>query len=160
VPLKKSTNVAKIEIMLKPTPGGCAEKLLSEQPDFKDQKTILQYEVEKEGHIFTLYPKYHCETNWIEMHWGYSKSIARLNCDYSYKSLEENIDKYLDYNGKKNGNSVNRRFFNRCYRVIHFYSEGKDVYDVNEEMKKHRKTYKSKRKIALPSFTEDSAEAQ
>ncbi|KAI7858237.1 hypothetical protein BDC45DRAFT_597219, partial [Circinella umbellata] len=44
----------------------CLYHMLENQPDFRAQKTALEELVLKSGHLYTLYPKYHCETNWIE----------------------------------------------------------------------------------------------
>ena len=41
----------------------CAKHFLESRSDFKSQKTALQETVENAGHIFELYPKYHCECN-------------------------------------------------------------------------------------------------
>ena len=51
----------------------CAKHLLASQPDFHQQKTALCETVENAGHIFELYPKYHCKCNWIERYWGAAK---------------------------------------------------------------------------------------
>ncbi|OAD74371.1 hypothetical protein PHYBLDRAFT_101127, partial [Phycomyces blakesleeanus NRRL 1555(-)] len=51
----------------------CARHLLDSQPDFSGQKTAIQEVVEEAGHIFELYPKFHCECNWIECYWGAAK---------------------------------------------------------------------------------------
>ena len=74
----------------------CARHFLESRPDFVNQKSALQEVIEDSGHIFELYPKYHCECNWIELHWSYAKRQARLHCDYTFKSLESNLDVYLD----------------------------------------------------------------
>ena len=74
-----------------PVPGRksvcCARHFLESRPDFISQKSALQEVIEGSGHIFELYPKYHCECNWIELYWSYAKRQARLHCDYSFKSL-------------------------------------------------------------------------
>ena len=48
----------------------CARHLLAAQPDFRAQRTAIQETVGDAGHIFELYPKFHCECNWIERYWG------------------------------------------------------------------------------------------
>ena len=40
----------------------CPYHMLENQPDFLAQKTALEELVVKSGHLYTLYPKYHCET--------------------------------------------------------------------------------------------------
>lgn len=102
----------------------CARHFLESRPDFKNQKTALQEVVEASGHIFELYPKYHCECNWIEMYWGAAKREARLKCDYTFKSLESNIHNFLD----KAGNITKiRRYFQRFMNYIDAYSQCQDA---------------------------------
>ena len=61
----------------------CATAVLSAQEDFKSTRSRLQEIVEDAGHIFILYPKFHCELNWIEYYWGRRKYFARKHCNYS-----------------------------------------------------------------------------
>ena len=121
----------------------CLEQLISQQEDFQEQKSMLEESLVNAGHLMTLYPKYHCETNWIERHWGESKRIARLMCDYKFKSLKENIDSFLDDNQKRNGTLTIRRWYNLAFRYIEAYSQGHDAIETNEIVKKFSKVYKS-----------------
>ena len=57
----------------------CATTVLSSQDDFKSTRSRLQEIVEDTGHIFILYPKFHCELNWID-YWGHCKYFT---CNYS-----------------------------------------------------------------------------
>ncbi|OAD70983.1 hypothetical protein PHYBLDRAFT_171043 [Phycomyces blakesleeanus NRRL 1555(-)] len=41
----------------------CAHHFLASQPDFMSQKTALYEAVKDSGHIFELYPKFHCKCN-------------------------------------------------------------------------------------------------
>ena len=52
----------------------CAIALLSAQ-DFKSTRSRLQEIIEDAGHTPTLYPKFHCELNWIEYYWGRCKYL-------------------------------------------------------------------------------------
>jgi len=74
----------------------CHFHILHRQPDFKMQKPSLEESVLASGHIFDLYPKFHCETNWIERYWGAAKWKARKECDYTFDSLKQNLNSYLD----------------------------------------------------------------
>lgn len=91
----------------------CARHLLAAQPDFLAQKSALCEVIERAGHIFELYPKFHCECNWIERYWGAAKREARIRCDYTFNSLKSNLDEFLDNAG--NVSSI-RRYYNRCWR--------------------------------------------
>ena len=68
----------------------CATAVLYAQEDSKSTRSRLQEIVEDAGHIFILYPKFHCELNWIEYYWGRCKYFARKHCKYplSGKQLE------------------------------------------------------------------------
>ena len=48
------------------------------QPDFLDQKPLLQEFIERCGHLCNFYPKYHCELNFIEQYWGAAKLRFRV----------------------------------------------------------------------------------
>ena len=66
------------------------------EPDFLEQKTSIAETVEAAGHIFELYPKFHCECNFIERFWGAAKRITRQQCDYSYTQLQRRVPEILD----------------------------------------------------------------
>ena len=73
----------------------CARRLLSVQPDFLEQKSRLQEEIEKRGHLCLFFPKYHCELNCIEYRWGRAKWFTRKNCQYNWPSLIKTVPKAL-----------------------------------------------------------------
>ncbi|KAG2222419.1 hypothetical protein INT45_009431 [Circinella minor] len=105
----------------------CPYHMLENQPDFRAQKTALEELVLKSGHLYTLYPKYHCETNWIERYWSATKRIARRECDYSFESFSENLDGFLDQVSSPNATLIEiRRYYNRCWRYIYAYNDMKD----------------------------------
>ena len=51
----------------------CCRTLLFNQPDFVSQKSQLQEFIESHHHLCDLYPKYHCELNFIEQYWCVAK---------------------------------------------------------------------------------------
>ncbi|CAG8651246.1 3990_t:CDS:1 [Ambispora gerdemannii] len=55
----------------------CAWRIMSQQPDFCEQRSILDKAVTKAGHIFERYPKFHCECNFIERYWSFAKRETR-----------------------------------------------------------------------------------
>ena len=65
------------------------------QPDFLQQKTLLEEVGENLGMKIINFPKYHCELNPIEGFWGQTKKYSRINCDYSWNGLEACIPKAL-----------------------------------------------------------------
>ena len=78
---QKAKRVSNTERLL----GGdcCAVAILSAQEDFKSAPSRLQEIVEEAGHTFLLYPKFHCELNWIEYYWGCCKYSTCKNCNYT-----------------------------------------------------------------------------
>ncbi|RPB06204.1 hypothetical protein L873DRAFT_1660657, partial [Choiromyces venosus 120613-1] len=44
----------------------CAQALLSLWPDFQGLKSKLEEVINNHSHCTLLYPKFHCELNWIE----------------------------------------------------------------------------------------------
>ncbi len=44
----------------------CATRILDFQPDFKEQRSLVQEVIEAAGHMCIFLPKYHCELNFIE----------------------------------------------------------------------------------------------
>jgi hypothetical protein len=66
----------------------CAVKVLSQEPDFLEQREWLTEVVERNGQFKILfYPKMHCELNFIEMLWGWLKCHHRKNCSYNFEDL-------------------------------------------------------------------------
>ena len=119
----------------------CGLHALASQPDFLEQKTAIAMEVEKRGHIFELYPKYHCECNFIERYWGSAKRTARQQCDYSYKSLCTRVPKILDEVPLPHI----KRFSEKAWRYITSYAEGLDAAGAEraqKQFKSHRRLRK------------------
>lgn len=122
--------------------------MLWSQPDFKAQKSILAEAIENSGHLFELYPRYHCECNPIERFWGASKKIARQNCDYTFKSLKENINSFLDSVCPPGEPPLQiRRYFNKSFRYIEAYSSDNDGTEAFAIVKEFSKLQKSHRKL-------------
>ncbi|KAI9329049.1 hypothetical protein BD770DRAFT_454675 [Pilaira anomala] len=128
----------------------CGVHLLGFQQDFLEQRSILQEKIENAGHLFELYPRFHCECNWIERYWGAAKKIARQNCSYNFKSLQKNLNPFLDsVCDPKEEPLLIRRFFNKSFRYIEAYSQEKDAETAFEIVKQFSKTQKSHRKLRL-----------
>ena len=73
----------------------CATWILDLQPDFKEQRSLVQEVIEAVGHLCIFLPKFHCELNFIEFFWGAVKKWLRENCDYTFQTLQENLPKAL-----------------------------------------------------------------
>lgn len=105
------------------------------------QKTAIAMEVEKNDHIVELYPKYHCECNFIERYWGAAKRVARQQCDYSFKSLCERVPRILDEVPLRQI----RRFSRKAWRYIKSYADGLDAADAERAQKQ----FKSHRRLRM-----------
>ena len=67
----------------------CLYHVLSNEPDFKSQKSWLSETVEKHpGCQRLFFPKFHCELNFIEMVWAWAKAHHRSTCTYQYYNLK------------------------------------------------------------------------
>ena len=97
-----------------------AKHELDSHPDFMNEKIWLQEVVEKAGHELILYPKFHCELNYIEMVWAYVKRDLRSKCTFSYPDLQARLPQAL--------NEVPIAYFKRvsrhCFRYMQGYRDG------------------------------------
>ena len=53
----------------------CHKRILELQPDFCDQKSLVQEVIEITGHLCIFLPKFHCKLNFIEFFWGAVKKF-------------------------------------------------------------------------------------
>ena len=74
----------------------CARRLLSQQPDFLEQKSSVQEVIEATGHLCIFLPNFHCELNFIEFFWGTVKKYLWEHCDYTFDMLKANVPKALE----------------------------------------------------------------
>ena len=111
----------------------CMTKLLGIQPDFLEQKPLLQEIVEERGHLAVFLPKVHCELNMIEYFWGASKRHTRENCDYTFDGLRGMIPEALGHVSLK----TIRRWEQRMWRCIDCYAEGKGAEEADSIVKKY-----------------------
>jgi len=51
----------------------CNKWILERQPDFAEQKSLVQETIEAAGHLCLFLLKFHCELNFIEFFWGMVK---------------------------------------------------------------------------------------
>lgn len=74
----------------------CMEKCLLNQDDFRNEKPLLQLEIDAAGHLCLFLPKFHCELNPIEMYWEYAKQKFRQNCNGSFPRAKSLVPECLD----------------------------------------------------------------
>lgn len=116
----------------------CARRLMSNQPDFREQKGMLEEEVIKHGHLVLFLPKFHCECNWIEYFWGDAKRRTREQCDYTWDGLKRTVRRVLESTDERRI----WRWYKRSARIIEAYRDG-FIYGTEE----FKRQYKSHRRI-------------
>lgn len=70
----------------------CCRRLLYTQPDFVNVSSILEKHCRWRGFHVLFLPKFHCELNFIERCWGFSK---RLYCQSPPSSKEVDLERNL-----------------------------------------------------------------
>lgn len=98
----------------------CARRILENQPDFANEKSLLQTTIEELGHECIFYPKFHCEFNFIEFFWAAVKRYTREQCNYSFAGLESTVSNAL----RSVSLTTIRRFAQRSNRWIQAYANG------------------------------------
>ena len=117
------------------TPGGCcARGLLSIQEDFRAQKSLVEEVIEEAGHLVLLYPKFHCELNWIEYFWGAAKWYTRKHCRYGIRELREKVPEGLKYAERFIG-----KFWGRSLRLMEGYRAGIEWAERSKKYASHRR---------------------
>ena len=111
----------------------CVQKLLSQQPDFLEQKSSVQEVIEAAGHLCIFLPKFHCELNFIEFFWGAVKKYLREHCDYTFDTLKDNIPKALESVQL----STIRKWEHQMIRWMEAYRDGKSTKDAQFDVKKY-----------------------
>ena len=99
---------------------------------------MLQTLIESKGHECIFYPKFHCELNFIQFYWAAVKRYTWENCNYSFKELEERIEKGLDSVPLK----TIRQFAGRSKRWMDAYADGLSP----EQIRFMEKVYRSHRR--------------
>ena len=122
----------------------CCRRIMENQPDFKDQKSLVQEVITGEGHLCILLPKFHCELNFIEFFWGAVKRYLREHCDYTFPTLQENLPKALASVELK----TIRRWELQMIRWMDAYRSGLGARDAQSQVKKiSLKCYTSHRRV-------------
>jgi hypothetical protein len=122
----------------------CNKHILELQPDFRNQKSLIQEVIEAAGHLCLFLPKFHRELNFIEYFWGMVKKYLRDNCDYTFDTLKENMPKAL---ASVPLHTI-RRWEHRMYRWMEAYRSGLGTKDAQLQVWMFSSTkYKSHRHI-------------
>ena len=96
----------------------CARRLLASQPDFRAQVSMLEETCKKLGFDVIFLPKFHCEINYIEYLWGFSKRIVRARYPTTLDELKLLVSQSLAACDV----STIRRWERRMWKFIDLYS--------------------------------------
>ena len=122
----------------------CCRRIMENQPDFHEQKSLVQETIEAAGHLCIVLPKFHCELNFIEFFWGAVKRYLRERCDMSFDTLKANMPVAL----KSVSLDTIRRWEHRMHRWMDAYREGLDTREAQFQVKAFSSTkYKSHRRV-------------
>ena len=122
----------------------CAKQLLGAQPDFQEQRSLVQEVIEAAGHLCIFLPKFHCELNFIEYFWGAMKKFLRDRCDYTFATLQENLPMAL----KSVSVETVRKWEHRMWRWLEAYSDGLAAREAQLHVQKFSsRKYKSHRRV-------------
>jgi hypothetical protein len=117
---------------------GFEAKITRNAKDDKKDPSMMWQKVEKQaGFYFMLYPKYHCELNYIEMVWGYIKAYHRRHCTYSFNDLDGANGLVRTLNERIPLTFV-RRAANHCLRYMSFYRAGLHGPELEFAVRKYR----------------------
>ena len=112
--------------------GCCARRLLESQPDFQEQYSLVQEVIEASGHLCIFLLKFHCELNFIEYFWGAMKRFLRDHCDYTFKTLQENLPKAL----QSVATETIRKWEHRMWRWLEAYDNGLEAREAQLHVQK------------------------
>lgn len=122
----------------------CAKRLLEAQPDFKEQRSLVQEVIEGAGHLCIFLPKFHCELNFIKYFWGAMKKYLRDHCDYTFTTLQENLPKALESIAV----GTIRKWEHRMWRWLDAYEDGLAAREAQLHVQKFSsRKYKSHRRV-------------
>ena len=122
----------------------CAKRLLEAQPDFQEQRSLVQEVIKAAGHLSIFLPKFHCELNFIEYFWGAIKKYLRDHCDYSFPTLQENLPKALASVAVE----TIRKWEHRMWRWLEAYDDGLAAREAQLRVQEFSsRKYKSHRRV-------------
>ncbi|KIJ33272.1 hypothetical protein M422DRAFT_264821 [Sphaerobolus stellatus SS14] len=126
----------------------CAKCILDLQPDFKEQKSLVQEVIEEAGHLCIFLPKFHCELNFIEYFWGAVERYLRIHSDGSFSTLQENMGKALASVPLE----TIRKWEHRMKHWLEAYGNGLDGKEAEKQGRKFSsRQYTSHRRISEAS---------
>ncbi|KIK74553.1 hypothetical protein PAXRUDRAFT_789771, partial [Paxillus rubicundulus Ve08.2h10] len=113
----------------------CCQRILYNEPDFINVKSLLEQTCEDRGFQVLFLPKFHCKLNFIEQCWGYAKWLYHCYPPSSKETdLECNVINALDAVPL----ATMRKFAIRCHRFVDAYHKGLNGAQAAWAVKKYR----------------------
>ena len=127
----------------------CNAHILEMQPDFMEQKSLVQEVIEEVGHLCIVLPKFHCELNFIEFFWGAVKKYLYDNCDYTFNTLKENMLKALESVQL----STIWKWEHRVFQWMDAYRAGMGTSDAQKQVKENSSNIYTSHHCAVETVT-------
>ena len=146
------------------------QTLLSQQPDFANEKCMLEEELEAKGDLCIFLPKFHCELNMIELIWGRSKYYVRRTQHQDKGTLRALVGgqggdppgliwkSFLATDGENPGNlplSLVWKYAAKCRDFIRLYNKEVSVgiiHNVRKQYKSHRRVFNFDKHTEVTAF--------
>jgi hypothetical protein len=97
---------------------------LAQEPDFKGEENMVQALIRKRGQLALFLPKFHCDLNWAENHWGKSKTCVRSRIDGTWMSMCQAI--WVSFGHANISIELARKFARKIREIICMYDCGID----------------------------------
>jgi transposase-like protein len=124
----------------------CLKWILELQPNFQEQKSLVQEVIKATRHLCIFLLKFHCELNYIEFFGGLVKKYLCNNCNYTFDTLKENMSKALVLAKL----STVQLWEQQIYRWVEAYRSDLGTADAQVQVRKFSSTkYKSHRCTVL-----------
>lgn len=94
-------------------------EVLSAQPDFANQPTLIEEFLSNRGHTAIFLPKFHAELNPVELIWAKAKRFARDHSTLKMKQLRKMLPKALSVSLAEL-----QSYFDHCSAWLSAYSKG------------------------------------
>ena len=85
---------------------------------------MLQTRIRERGHLCEFLPKFHCDINWAENHWGKSKPCVRNLVDGGWMKMYQAV--WLSFGRKNISEVLAMRFARKVRETIGMYLTGMD----------------------------------
>ncbi|KAJ3551364.1 hypothetical protein NM688_g4745 [Phlebia brevispora] len=113
----------------------CCRRVLYNQPDFANVKSLLEQECEADGITVIFLPKFHCELNPIERCWSAAKYKYRM---YPLSSKEEDLERNVQEALESVDLNVIRRYAISALRYMDAYRKGLNGAQAQFACKRYR----------------------